>query len=108
MSSSLSLITLINYFLLISESHCLTETQSFISHLVDFVNLLTVNTKEQVKCTFELCHEKTLLYCFQAGAGCSKLTTSLVNFLLKCKRFSYFSNKNTSVFNDVVNIYLMS
>ena len=64
----------------------------------------------------------------QSGAGCSKLTTSLVNVslkfktlilqihcyfllekcenLLQCKRFSHFSNKNNSVFDNVVSIYL--
>ena len=60
----------------------------------------------------------------QAGDGCSKLTTSLDNVSLKLKtsilqihcyfcwknvrtlRFSHFSNKNNSVFDNVVGIYL--
>ena len=61
------------------------------------------------------------------GPGCSKLTTSLVNVSLKfktlliqihcyfllekcenlqCKRFSHYSNKNNSVFDNVVSIHL--
>ena len=65
-----------------------------------------------------------------SGPGCSKLTTSLVNVslnfqtlilqihcyilfekcenLLHCKRFSHFSTKYNSVFDNLVSIYLTS